>query len=75
MKDNMKWLCDNAQLLEKFSGRWIIFNSHQGVVSANSSLPKALKSCPKTTETEKPSVFHVPSKRELDRPVMVPRKK
>lgn len=73
MKDNMKWLCENAGALEKFSGRWVIFSCEKGVVGSGASLPKALKSCPKPAG--KPFVFHVPSKKELDTPVFVAHKK
>ncbi len=67
----IKWLCENARSLEKFSGQWVMFSTREGVVSNGPSLQKVLNASKKMKPSEKPFVFHVPSKEELGSPVLV----
>lgn len=59
-----KWLCEHARALERYSGKWILFNVRSGMVAKGASLQKVLKSS-SSRSSEKPFVFHVPSKKDL----------
>ncbi len=69
MRNDVKWFCENAHSLEKFSGRCVVFHPENGVVKVLTSL------LTKNDSREKPFLFHVPSKKELDSPVVVALKK
>lgn len=64
-----KWLCENARNLERFSGKWVMFSTHEGVVSKGASLDHVLKSARRKRSSKSPYVFHVPSKDELGIPL------
>jgi len=64
-KSGILWLCENARKLEKFSGRWVMFNLKEGVVSSGESLERMFKLVKKHKKFRKPFIFHVPTKDEL----------
>ena len=66
-----KWMCEHASALEKFSGKMVMFNVPEGVVSKGSTLDQVLHSAKKKKYDEQPFLFHVPSKDELQSPVPV----
>jgi len=61
-----KWMCENSRVLEKYSGKWVIVNVNEGVVSSGKSLNAVLRSSKIKGPTLTPFVFHVPSKDKLD---------
>lgn len=75
LKAETKWLCEHAQQLERFSGQWVVFNVNEGVVESGFSLKQILKSSRVAKKTEKPFVFHVPSREELAQPFLTARKR
>lgn len=75
IKSETKWLCEHARSLEKYSGKWVAFRVEDGVIKSGESLEKILSTTRKSGAHENPFVFHVPSKRELIAPLIVPRKK
>jgi len=64
IRQETKWLCENARELERYSGQWVMFNAGEGTFKKNESLSRLLKSAP-SAQSERPFVFHVPSKRAL----------
>jgi hypothetical protein len=68
MRNDVKWFCENARSLERFSGRCVMFHPETDTIKVlrESSSPKV---------EEKPFVFHVPSKKELAAPVVIALKK
>lgn len=70
-----KWLCENAKSLEKFSGRWVVFSSHDGLMRSCDSVATAIKSVRPSKSKISPFLFHVPSKEELVSPFPVVAKK
>ncbi len=65
IRNETKWLCENARALEKYSGQWVMFHAGQDTFQKNESLSRLLKSAPIDTAGKRPFVFHVPSKRAL----------
>lgn len=65
IENETKWLCENARNLEKFSGQWVLFSVHEGVVKNGASLRAILKARHDNKIRNKPFIFHVPSKKEL----------
>lgn len=66
MRRDVKWLCEHAQALEKYSGRGVVCHPQEGRVRPVSSLSKI---------DPNSFFFHVPSKKELAAPLIVARKK
>jgi hypothetical protein len=76
IKEETKWLCENAKGLEKFAGQWVMFSVKEGVVSCDSSLKKVFKkTTAKIRSSKEPFVFHVPSKQDLLFPLPIIRQK
>lgn len=69
IRKETRWLCENARALEQFSGKWVMFSVEEGLVRKDGSLPRLLRSTKGLRVTDKPFIFHVPSKRELDSPL------
>jgi hypothetical protein len=69
LKRETKWFCAHSKTLERFSGQWVLFNATQGLVGSGASLHKILHSARRQPARRAPFVFHVPSKKELSRPV------
>ena len=69
-----KWLCENASRLEKFSGQWVLFSVHEGLVSRGDSLSCVLREARKKKVTKRPFVFHVPSRDDLKMPWLMTEK-
>jgi len=63
-----QWLCDHAKDLEKFSGKWVAFSVKGGIVAKGRTVDQVLKKTKEKKETD-PFLFHVPSKKELERPI------
>lgn len=59
------WLCENARNLEQFAGRWVMFDTKEGVVSCEKSLEKLMKMVKKQKKCKHPFLFHVPTKDDL----------
>ncbi len=59
-----KWLCENAKVLEKYSGQVVTLDVRQNLIT-----PLARE---KAVLTKDVFVFHVPSKHELSLPLPVP---
>ncbi len=74
MKNETRWLCENAKSLERFSGQWVVFNVDQGVVGCHTSLSRLLERVRKQ-HTDAPFVLHVPEKSALENPLLTLRKK
>ena len=74
LRKETRWLCENAKALEQFSGQWVMFDSAEGLVAKGGSLNRILKAT-RRRHVQKPFVFHVPSRRELERPLLAVRKK
>ena len=66
-----RWLCEHSKVLEKFSGKCVVFNIMEGVVSDGESTEKFLWGIKKMKPQGKPFLFHVPSKDELTTPMPV----
>ena len=66
-----KWLCENSRALEKFSGKLVMFSVMKGVLYEGASLDSMMRANKKIKLHNKPFVFHVPSKSELDSPVPI----
>lgn len=65
-----KWLCEHAKILEKYSGKWILFNLHEGVLCSGGSVDQVMAQQPVKGKSHKdPFIFHVPSKDELESPL------
>jgi hypothetical protein len=75
IRNETKWLCENARDLERYSGQWVMFTTMQGVVRKNDSLTRLLKESKNEPMREKPFVFHVPSKQELAAPLIGARRR
>lgn len=69
MKNEVKWFCEHAHSLEKFSGQCVVFHPHHDRIDV---LKTTLSS---RDHQEKKYVFHVPSKKELSSPLLIARKK
>ena len=74
LKNETRWLCENAKTLERFSGQWVVFNAEQGVVGCHTSLDRLLQLTQKQ-HNDAAFVLHVPAKRDLDSPIPTSRKK
>ena len=74
MRKETKWLCQNAHALERYSGKWVLFDA-AGVVKKDESLAKLLRTWETLHVSDKPFVFHVPSKRELASPLPAARRR
>ena len=68
LKKETKWLCENAKSLERFSGQWILFDPSEGLVGKGASLNRLLRNL-RRRAAGKRFVFHVPSRRDLARPL------
>jgi hypothetical protein len=75
IKTETKWLCQNARVLERFSGKWVMFSVMEGIVKKDGSLTRLLRTASKLGMQERPFVFHVPSKRELAAPLIGSRRR
>jgi len=75
MRQETRWLCENARALERFSGKWVLFCPDTGFVNKGASLSRLLRSAATTQVTDRPFVFHVPSKRELSLAYLAPRRR
>lgn len=75
VKNETRWLCENAHALERFSGKWVMFSVMEGIVKKDESLTRLLRSARKMRISERPFVFHVPSKRELSAPLVGSRRR
>ncbi|MFN0118000.1 MAG: DUF5678 domain-containing protein [Elusimicrobiota bacterium] len=73
LKQETRWLCQNAKRLEKFSGQWVAFHVEEGIVSKGNSLKRILDMT-FSKNSRQPFVFHVPSKKELLSPLPIIRK-
>jgi hypothetical protein len=69
IRKETKWLCENAHALERFSGKWVMFSALEGIMKKDESLTRLLRSAQALHVTDKPFIFHVPSKRELSSPL------
>ncbi|MBV9080396.1 MAG: hypothetical protein JO102_04670 [Elusimicrobia bacterium] len=69
IRKETKWLCENARALERFSGKWVMFSAMEGLVRNDESLKRLMRAARKIRLSEKPFVFHVPSKDELAQPL------
>lgn len=67
----LRWLCQNSKTLERFSGQWVMFSTDEGIVSNGESLQRVLKAAGRHKMKDRPFVFHVPSKEELNPPLTV----
>ncbi len=68
IRKETKWLCENAHALERFSGKWVMFDVTGGVVKKDDSLMRLLRTTDRRA-VERPYVLHVPSKKDLSVPL------
>lgn len=74
IRKETKWLCENSHALERYSGKWVMFDTNGGTVRESGSLAHLLRG-PRPAGPEKSFVLHVPSKRELLEPRPVVRRR
>ncbi len=73
IRNETKWLCQNARTLEGHSGKWVMFDAQQGFVRQGPSLATLLQKASLPGEAKR-FVLHVPSKQELLKPRFIMRR-
>lgn len=62
-KEELQWLSDHSEEVEKYSGKWIAFTAKHGIVASGTSAKDILNTF-KNKGLRSPSIFKVPRKDE-----------
>ncbi len=63
-KEELEWLSEHQEELERYSGKWIALEAEKGILAWGESVKEVLEAARRKHKIKSPTVFLVPRKDE-----------